>query len=101
MSDENDFSPSLDILIEEGYFPQEIRMVSVKRFPNGDVFADNSLGEMIIVRADGTVKTFLDDDTDWVTGRYSPGLSAWEIIGFHFGFTDGSSMDRTRNERRN
>jgi hypothetical protein len=94
--------PTYDILIEEGWIPQPLTMMIVKQLPNGDVHAENSNGEMIIVDWENKrVSTFLDDDTQWVKGRLPPGVSPWEVIGYHFGMTNGQFMDRTRNEQTN
>lgn len=82
--------------METGPSPQ--RMIIVKQLSNGDIHAENNDGEMIIVRRDGSVQSFLEGDEDWVKGRTSDPKTAWEIVGFHFGMTDGSTMDRTRNE---
>ncbi len=98
MSDEAD-EGQYDIVLVEGMEPIRQRMIVVKLLANGDMHAENDEGEMVMVRTDGTVKTFLEGDTNWVNGRTSNPATAWEIIGFHFNMTNGYSMERTRNER--
>lgn len=80
---------------EMGPMPQ--RMIIVKQLANGDIHAEDNDGQMLIINMEeGTVKSFLMDDTEWVYGTLpSPG-AAWEVIGFHLGMTDGHQMERTR-----
>jgi hypothetical protein len=94
-----DIPPIIDIIIEQGYSVAPQRMIIVKQLCNGDIHAETNSGEMIIIRTDGTVKSFLEDDEDWVIGKLENFGQAWEVIGFHFNMTNGHNMERTRNER--
>ena len=90
---------ALDIVIADGYTPMDQRMIIIKQLANGDIHAENNMGEMIIInREDGLVRTFLDGDTQWMYGRLENFGEAWETIGVHFGMTLGHAMERTRNE---
>lgn len=84
-------------LLEEG--PQEQRMIIIKVLGSGDIHAETNEGEMIVINMeDRTVKSFLDGDRDWVHGEITNPGTAWEVIGFYFGLTNGSGMERVRNE---
>lgn len=100
MSDElEQDDPTYNIIIVGEQPPAPQRMIIVKVLECGDIHAENDAGEMIIIRADGTVQTYLEEDTNWVKGKISnPGM-AWEVIGYHFGLTAGHMMERTRNEQ--
>lgn len=106
MSDENDNDggnnvATIDIVVSEGWVPTPQRMIIVKSLANGDVHAEDNDGQMIIIRADGTVKTFLEDDTDWVTGRIHNMSDTWEIIGFYLNMGPGNVMAKARNAKPN
>jgi hypothetical protein len=80
----------------------ERRMLIIKVLQGGDIHAEDNDGQMIIVRDDGTVSSFLHGDTDWVQGEltvngenYWEG-TAWDVIGYHLGMTDGAQMERAR-----
>ena len=86
-------------------YPEQQRMIIVKVLACGDIHAEDNDGQMIICREDGTVESLLHGDRDWVHGEL-PGSNienisaiAWDIIGFHFGLTDGLMMGRARDGR--
>ena len=98
---EIDEMPIFDIILEDGP-PKPLRMVIIKLLGGGDIHAEDDQGQMIIARVDGTVQTYLHDDNNWVHGEL-PGVTeqnigpvAWDVIGYHFGITDGLQMGRVR-----
>lgn len=104
MSDEDSGGKSIgsiDIVVNEGWVPTPQRMIVIKQLPGGDIHAEDNDGQMIIIKADGTVKTFLEDDINWVIGRIDNLHEAWEIIGFYLNMAPGNVMARARNEKPN
>lgn len=85
--------------LEDGPMPQ--RMIVIKQLSNGDVHAEDNDGQMIIIRQDGSVQSFLHGDEKWIKGKLSNIGTMWETVGFHLGMTDGHFMERTRNEPTN
>ena len=73
-------------------------MIVIKTLANGDIHAEDSIGQMVIVKRNGKVKTFLDGDTAWVKGRIDGEKfsDAWDVIGFYLGMTNGKTFERAR-----
>ena len=81
----------------QGFFPER-KMIIIKTLDNGDIHAEDTRGQMVIVKRNGKVKTFLDGDTKWVKGRIDGEKlqDAWDVIGFYLGMTNGKLFEQAR-----
>jgi len=78
-------------------------MINITVTGDGHVQAEDNDGQMVIIRPDGSVSSYLEGDKGWVHGQtgfvgahYWEG-PAWELIGYHLGMGPGEKIKRSRN----